>query len=189
MLWGKGSMGFKYSLELDLQRLINLRHGRRYAEIGEAGDAVIAHAAGNDAGVVFQVGRDVEADPVKADPAAQSDADRGDLGVVTTLWPMDPNPYAIHPALAPDTEFSQGCDDPALQTRDERTDIGLAAVQIQHHVGDPLTWTMIGELATPSGAVNREALWIQQIHFVGTGAGGVDRRMFKEPDQLGRTAH
>ena len=44
----------------------------RDAEIREAGDAMLGDPAGNDAGVMGEVGRHVEADAMQADPALQA---------------------------------------------------------------------------------------------------------------------
>ena len=54
------------------------------AEIDEAGDAVLGDATRHNAVEVGEIGFDVEADAVQADPALQADADGGDF-VFTAL--------------------------------------------------------------------------------------------------------
>ena len=63
--------------------------------------------------------------------------------------------------------------------------VGPAALEVEHHIGDPLAGSVIGELAAAPGAKDREAR-VDQVAVLGAGAGGVERRMLEEPDALGR---
>src|SRR5215831_3361836 len=91
-------------LELAPQHGVNLGHGRRAAEVGEAGDAValIAHAAGHDAREVREIAVDIERDAVQRDPAFDADADRGDLVLAAgaLVRSAHPHPDTILAAFA-----------------------------------------------------------------------------------------
>ena len=58
---------------------VKVGHGDGQAKIDQTGHAVAPDAAGNDAVEMRQVGFDIDRDAVKTDPAADLDADRGDL--------------------------------------------------------------------------------------------------------------
>ena len=56
------------------------------------------------------------------------------------------------------------------------------------HIADALAGPVIGVAPAAPGRVDREALRIEQLGRVGAGAGGVERRMLEQPDQLARLA-
>src|SRR5690606_23938504 len=97
----------------------HLGNGDSDAEISQRSDPVFRNSAGHDAGKMPEVGRDVERDPVIADPAPYPDADGGDLVLAAdtrrpgaTVHP-DADP-AVTP-LAPDAVMRKGCDQPCLE--------------------------------------------------------------------------
>ena len=87
--------------------------------------------------------------------------------------------------LAGDIEPGQAADQPFFQIVDITPDVGAARLQIEHDIADPLARSMIGELPAAPGPVDRKAAWIEQILVAGTGARGIERRMFAQPDQPG----
>ena len=120
-----------------------------------------------------------------ADPAADADADRGDLGFgAIRLGQPDADPPLA--PLAPEVEVREGSDHPLLEPPDVRPEVRPAALQIEHQVGDPLTRAMIGVLATPAGREHREAGRRQQVLGARAGTGGVERRVLEQPAQLRR---
>ncbi len=64
--------------------------------------------------------------------------------------------------------------------------VAAAAIEIEQHIGDALTRAVIGVLPASAALVDREALRLEQVLGARAGAGGVERRVFEEPDQLGR---
>src|SRR5690349_10261161 len=71
--------GTELLLEGTPQHIVHLWHRDRNAEIDQACDPVLRHAAGNDAREMPKVRFDIEADAVKGHPAAHAYADGGDL--------------------------------------------------------------------------------------------------------------
>ncbi len=70
--------------ELLPEPVVELGHGDVDTEVGEAGDPMAAdtaagYPAGHDTPIVIEVGVDVDGDAMIGDPAANPDADRGDL--------------------------------------------------------------------------------------------------------------
>src|SRR5690242_18279766 len=61
------------------ERRVRVRQSGGNAERGEARDAVLTDAARHDTVEMRQLGRDVQGDPMPADPAAHAHADGGDL--------------------------------------------------------------------------------------------------------------
>jgi len=58
-------------------------------------------------------------------------------------------------------------------------------VEIEQHIRHPLAGAMIGVLPAAAAFIDREAVGVGQILRFGGGAGGVERRVFQEPDRLG----
>ena len=90
-------------------------------------------------------------------------------------------------AFAADVEVSERADDPFLEIVDVGAHVGLAALQVDHHVGDPLAGAVIGELAAAAGLEHRKARVVQVLRFR-AGAAGVERRMLEQPHQFRRAA-
>ena len=143
------------------QRDVGIGHRRRQAEVDEAGDAVVAHAAGHDAGKMRQIRIDIERDAVKRDPAPQPNADRGDLVFgapqAALVGPRDPDADAVLAPLAANIEAGERRDHPGLERRDEGADILAPALQVEHHIGNALAGAMIGELAAAARPVDGKA--------------------------------
>ena len=65
--------------------------------------------------------------------------------------------------------------------------VGLAPVEIEHHIGHPLARPVIGELAAAAGLVHRKTRF-DEVLRLRAGSGGVERWVLEQPDQLGRCA-
>ena len=123
---------------------------------------------------------------VERRPAAHADADRGDLVLRARrlLGPAYPDADAVLPALAAHVEGREGADQPFLQRRHVGAQVLAAAGEVQHHVGHALTGAVIGVLAAAAGDVHRKAVGRDEIRLPRRGAGGVERRVLQQPDEL-----
>ena len=165
----------------------------RQPEVDEAGDAVAADAARHDAVEMREVGLDVDRDAVEADPAPDPDADRRDLVLGRAavrlrrpVRPHHPDPDPPGPPLAADREGRERADHPLLQPPDVGAHVAPAAVEVEHRVGDALARPVVGVLAAAPRAIDREAVGREQVLRPRRRAGGVERRMLDEPDELAR---
>ena len=147
----------------------------------------LGDAAGDDAAVMVEVGIDVQRDAVIADPAPHPDADRGDLvlaaAVPATQTPTRPSrrsPVTPKRARVRIIHSSSRC----TWQRTSRA----AALQVEHDIGDPLAGAVIGVLAAAAAAEHREPVRVEQIVGPCAGAGGVERRVFEQPDQFAGAA-
>ena len=78
-------------------------------------------------------------------------------------------------------------DDPFLERGDEAAHVRAAALEVEHDIGHPLAGAVIGELAAAPGRMDRKAR-LDQLLGLGAGAGGVERGVLEQPDQLARRA-
>ena len=166
------------------------------AEIGEAGDAVVglSDSARDDAGKMREIRIDVQRHAVKRRPAPHAHADGGDLvlGHLAKrrrrfVGPRDPHADTGLARLADDVERLQRLDQPAFERGHIGSHIRPSALEVEHHISDPLPGPVIGELAAASGAMNRKA-GVDQVGVLRARAGGVKRRMLDEPNALGRVS-
>ncbi len=134
---------------------------------------------------------DIDGDAVKAHPAPQPDADGGDLvlgrrpvGERRTIRPHHPDADAVLAPLTAHVEGGKRADDPLLERRDEGADILAPALEVEHHIRDPLAGAVIGVFAAAPGGKDREAVGLDQVLDAGAGAGRVERRMLDQPDHL-----
>src|SRR5262249_31573109 len=149
------------------QGAVGLGHGGGDAECVQAGDAVVADAAGDDAAVVAQVGVNVERDAVPTHPARDAYADRGDLRL-DGVGLGDPDADAAIAALAVNAEPGEGANEPFFQPVHEAANISwrdgpMRMREVQHHVGNALTRPMVGPLATATGVVGRKPVGIYEF--------------------------
>jgi len=170
---------------------VDLRHARLDAERRQAGDPVPADAARHDAAEMRQVRRDVQCHAMPAHPAADADADGADLGLGPRRGVGHPDADATFPAFAAHVEPVERADQPFLQAVHEAPHVArrhraVRARQIEHHIGDPLAGTMIGPLPAASGGIAGEAGRVGEFRRPRRGSGGVERRMFHQPDLLAR---
>src|SRR5690606_26045663 len=68
---GRPENGF----EAPAQHRIDFGHGEQGAQILEGGDALVADAAGHDAVIMAEIGRDIERNAVEGHPFAHAHAD------------------------------------------------------------------------------------------------------------------
>ena len=99
---------------------------------------------------------------------------------------VDPDADPARPAFARDVEAGEGGDDPCLQIAHEAAHVGAAALQIQHHIGDPLARPVVGVLAAAPAAVDGKARRLDEVVLLGRRAGGVERRVLQQPHHLRR---
>ena len=172
------------------QRGVRVGHANVASEVREAGDAVHGDAARDDAGEMGEIGVDVQANAMEADPAPQLDADGGDLvlpgrpGLARTTLDPDADPPLAHVAV--DAEPRQGVDDPGLQRHHEGANVAAARREVEHHIGHPLAGPVVGELAAAPAAEHRKPPRLEQVRRLGRDARGVERRVFQQPDQFAR---
>src|SRR5258706_11625473 len=131
-----------------------------------------------------QIGSDIYADAVKRHPISQADTDRGDL-VLAAVGQGDPNADAAAARFPLDVKARESPDQPFLEIADKGARIGLSILQIQHHIADPLSRTMIGVLTAASALESRKAR-IEKVALLRTRSRRVERQMFEQPDLLGR---
>src|SRR5260370_17207357 len=128
---------------------------------------------------MLQLRIDIQADAVKRHPMAQPDADGGDL-VFAPVAVRDPDADAFPPALALDVESRQCADQPFLQSVYERSHVGFATVEVEHHICHPLPGPVIGVLAAAAALKDRKARR-DQIAILGAGPAPIDRRALPPP--------
>ena len=61
----------------------------------------------------------------------------------------------------------------------------MAAGKVEHDIGDALPRPVIGPAAAAAGAVDRQTARVEQFLVARAGAGGIERRVLEEPDELG----
>ena len=163
------------------KRRIHLVQGAVNAEVLQACHAMSGDAAGYDTGEMGQIGGDVERYPMIAHPAANAHADGGDL-VFAAVVANHPDADSAGPSFAVHAQCSQCRDQPGFQVTHKGPDIGVAPLQIEHDIGNPLAGAMIGILAATSRAVDWKARRIEQVGVAGGGSCRIQGRMFQQPD-------
>src|SRR3546814_19661019 len=68
-----------------------------------------------------------------------------------------------------------------LPPRSTRTDTLFPYTTLFRSITDALAGTMIGIAPAPPGVIDRKPC-VEQLGGVGAGAGGIERRMFEQPD-------
>ena len=126
-------------------------------------------------------GATLSATPWKRRPAADPDADRGDLvlgdfarrrAACRGARPRRrPGPCASRPRR----RTPQRLDQPAFERRHIGAHVRPAALEVEHDIGDPLARPVIGELPAAAGAIDRKAR-VDEVLGLGAGPGGVERR-------------
>ena len=154
----------------------------------------LCDSAGHDALEMREIGRDVDGHAVEGNPAADANAERGDLvfggGAVERrrlVGPGDPDADAVLAGLADDAELGERIDQPALESADEGAHVGATAPEVEHDIGDALPGPVIGELAAAPGAMHGKVR-IEQIAVPCAGSRRVERRMLEQPDPLRRAS-
>jgi hypothetical protein len=148
-----------------LQRRVDSMHAHAAAEISQTRHAQVRHSdpTRNDPRKMRQIGINVQRNAVKADPAADPNADRGNFvfgndspRTLRFVGSPHPNAHPLVTPLAAHVEPMQGGDEPLFQGSNEGVQIRSPPSQIQHDIGDALTRSMIGELAAAAALVNRQ---------------------------------
>src|SRR5690606_41267410 len=136
---------------------------------------MLAHATGHNSSEMAEIGRDIEAQPMEADPSADPDADGRDLvlSLLTLIGPAHPHTDSVRPALALDAEDRQRINHPAFERSDEGSNVTDPAAHVEHDIDDPLTRTVIGELPSTARSVHGESVWVDQVLPSSAGAGSV----------------
>ena len=171
-----------------LQRKIDLghRHGQAKVDQRRNAKARLPDPTWHNPAKMTEVGFDIQGDPMETDPFSQTDTDRGDFVFAqgaTRFGAIHPDSNAPDAAFPPDIKGVQGIGYPGFQRRDESSDVPSAPIEVQHHITNPLSGSVIGILPTPRTAINRE-LRIQQIGFPCTRTRCVEGWMFQKPDEL-----
>src|SRR5262249_62183900 len=104
-----------------------------------------------------EIAVDIERHAVQRDPAFDPDADGRDLVLAggALVRAPHPDPDAVCAPLARNVEARQGADDPFLQRGHEAAYVRAAALEIEHHVDDPLAGAVIGEMHAAPGRMDR----------------------------------
>jgi hypothetical protein len=76
-------------------------------------------------------------------------------------------------------------DQPLLEIAHESAHVGAAQPEVQQNAGHPLPGHVIGELIAASGRKDGKA-GLDQVGGLRARPRSVDRRMFQQPDELGR---
>ena len=134
-----------------------------------------------------EIAVDVERHAVERNPALDPDADRRDLVLASDAFvrPLHPDADSILAPLAGYAERRERADDPFFERGDEPAHIRAAALEVEHDIDHPLAGAVIGELAAAPGRMDGKAR-LDQLLGLGAGAGGVERGMLDQPDELGR---
>ena len=78
-----------------------------------------------------------------------------------------------------DLELRQGADQPFFEVTDEFAHIAAAGLEVQQDITNALTGAVIGVLAAPAAAVDRETPGRQQVRGLSAGAGRIKGRMLQ----------
>ena len=131
---------------------------------------MIGDAAGHDAGIVAELGIDIDRDAVEGDPVADAHADRGDLVFTWAairqfglVRPHHPDTDPARAALGGDVEAGQGTDRPFLEVVDVAPHVLPPGPQVEHDVGHALAGPVIGVLAAAARDMDRKAHRLEQV--------------------------
>src|SRR5690606_16871104 len=133
----------------------------------------------------------IQRDAVETDPTADADADGGDLVLAQCAagaGAVDPDADAALAPLALHAEFGERLDQPFLEAANEAAHVATAPGEVEHHIGHALPGAVIGRLAAAAGADHRETLRVENVAVLCAGAGGVERGVLDQPDELPRLA-
>src|SRR5690554_5684614 len=126
---------------------------------------MLADAAGHDAGKVIEIGIDVQAYAMKRHPFADAHTDGGNLvfGGETFFRAPYPDAHAAFTQFAFHVELCQRGDQPGFEVLHEGAHIRLAAFEVEHDIGHALPRPVIGVLPAAPGAIDGEALRVDQV--------------------------
>ncbi len=119
----------------------------------------------------------------------EPDADRRDLVLKpgALVRPGHPNADAVFATLAAHIESGERSDNPLLKASDIGPHVGPAPPEVEHHIGDALARTVIGQLPAATARKNRKT-GIEQVAGLAAGARGVERGVLEQPYQFWRAA-
>lgn len=131
---------------------------------------------------MIQIRIDVHGKAVQRHPAADAHPDRANLGFAGRRIDPDANPPVD--GTGGDPEAGEGGDHPFFQPVDKAAHVAAAAIEVELDIADALPRPVIRIAPAASGPVHRKA-GDEQLGRVGTGARGIERRMFDQPDAFG----
>jgi hypothetical protein len=99
-----------------------------------------------------------------------------------------PDADAARAALAGDAEFGQGAMIQSSRRRTIGAHVAAAAVEVEHRIGHPLARAVIGVFARRAAPRRPGSGRGRAGRRPRRGAGGVERRVFEQPDELVRRA-
>src|SRR5262252_2976438 len=116
-------------------------------------------------------------------PLLHANAYSGDfvLTACALFRPTDPDADAILAPFGTHIERGDGAYDPFFKAGNESANIRAATPEVEHHVGDSLARTVIGQLPPTSALVHREAR-PEEMGRICAGPRRVEWRVFQEPD-------
>ena len=142
---------------------------------------MFADAAGYYAVEMVKFRVHIDGNTMITDPFPQPDTDCCNLGFpAVALINPDSDPAFAPPAG--DVESPECPADPVFERMNTVAHIAPPYTQIQHGVGNALSGAVIGVLSAPARLKYRKSVRFRQISGIGTGTGGVDCRMFGQPD-------
>src|SRR5437868_13774382 len=116
-----------------------------------------------------QVGCNVEREPMKRNPAFDPHPERADFDLARSV--AYPNADPAFCAMRRNTQFFERVDHPPFERVDEAANILSAFFEIEHHIADALTRSVISIAAAPPGLVNRKLLRVGELRDVRASAG------------------
>ena len=120
---------------------IQCGHVAALAEIGKAGDAEIGNAAGHDAAIMREIGRDIDGEAVQRHPFAHAHANGADLRF-RAVRALGPHAHAARCRPASHAEVGERGDHPAFQRLDEPAHVAPAPGEVDVEIDDALAGAM-----------------------------------------------
>ena len=127
---------------------------------------MLSLATGHYAGKVAEVGLHVQRYPVEGHPFAQLDANGSDLVFLlrqARRLTLNPDPDTAVANLTVYVEPKKSGYDPGFQGGDKLAYVAIPGCQVEHDIGNPLPWAVIGILTAPPRLENWKTIWLQKI--------------------------
>ena len=148
----------EYGREVRRQAVHHLALRQRSAELAlQARDAAAADAAGHDQVEGGEVGRDVEGEAVRGDPARDAHADGADLLV------PEPGAGEAGHAARREAVVRAGADHHFLEVAHVAVHVAPVGGEIEDRVADHLAGAVVGDVAAAAGLEHLEAALAQRL--------------------------